>query len=333
MNILLTSVGRRTYIIEYFKKALAKSGIIHAANSIYTYSMKVADKSVITPLIYDDCYINFLLNYCINNDINVIIPLFDIDLAILAKNKKKFEENNVIVLVSNFDFVEICNDKWMTYKYLINLNLHTPHTFIKIEDTLTALKNGIIKYPLIIKPRWGMGSIGIFEAENENELEVLYKKTFYCIKNSYLKFESNQDLQNCVVIQEKIDGEEFGLDLLNDLCGNYLTCIPKKKLAMRAGETDIAEIVDKKELVLIGKSLSTYTKHIGNLDIDCIYSNEKYYIIEMNCRFGGQYPFTHLAGANFPKVLIDLINTNSYDKSLLNVKYGTIGYKDIKPVK
>lgn len=57
MNILLTSVGRRTYMVNYFKEALQGKGLVHAANSVETYAMKIADQSVLTPLIYDGNYI------------------------------------------------------------------------------------------------------------------------------------------------------------------------------------------------------------------------------------------------------------------------------------
>ncbi len=85
MNILLSSVGRRSYMVRYFKKALGKNGLVHAGNSVETYAMQVADRSVITPLIYDTTYIDFLFDYCKKNDINAIIPLFDIDLPVLSR--------------------------------------------------------------------------------------------------------------------------------------------------------------------------------------------------------------------------------------------------------
>ena len=95
MNILLTSVGRRAYIIEYLKevyKKLGLAGIIIATNSDkYTTAMSIADKAFTSPLIYDEDYIPFLLDICKRERIDILISLFDIDLMILAKNKLKFE--------------------------------------------------------------------------------------------------------------------------------------------------------------------------------------------------------------------------------------------------
>lgn len=333
MNILLTSVGRRTYMIKYFKEVIGKRGHVHAANSTYTYSMQVADKSVITPLIYDSNYIDFLLEYCLANEINVIIPLFDIDLPVLAKNKTRFEQASIQVVVSNNEFVETCNDKWQTYRFLSENNFKTPKSFLRVSDALQAINAREVQFPLILKPRWGMGSIGIFEAENEKELEVLYNKVKNTIHTSYLRYESIKSPENNVIIQEKLQGEEYGIDIFNDLNGEYLTSIPKRKLGMRAGETDSAEIIENSDLSSIGKKISSFSKHIGNLDVDCFFMNNEFYILEMNCRFGGQYPFSHLAGANFPGAIIRMVRGEiliKKDKSL-RFNIGVIGIKDIVP--
>lgn len=332
MNILLTSTGRRTYMVNYFKDVLLGQGEIHAANSAQTYSLSIADKYVITPLIYDDNYIDFLLNYCINENINAVIPLFDIDLPILSKSKSKFSEHNIEIVVSDSQIIEVCNDKWLTHNFLNKNAFKTPISFIDINDTLNAIKHGLIRYPLIIKPRWGMGSIGIYEAENEEELKILYRKTFRSIENSYLQYESNQELDKSIIIQEKLFGEEYGIDIFNNLSGELLACVPKKKIAMRAGETDSAEIIFNEKLIDIGGKLSSIMKHVGNLDVDCFFHNNEFYILEMNCRFGGQYPFSHLAGVNFPKAVVEMLNNNKVDSTLLTPNYNTIGFKDLVPV-
>jgi carbamoyl-phosphate synthase large subunit len=322
MNILLTSIGRRAYMVQYFRKALRGSGKVHAANSSFVVAMQLADHSVITPLIYDPGYINFLINYCVDNKIDAIIPLFDIDLPVLARNKAKFSEHNITVVVSDYKVTEICNDKWDSTNFLIENDFKCPASYISIESCLTALREKTISYPLIVKPRWGMGSIGIFHADNDEELIVLYGKSRKMIFDSYLKYESGSDPENDVIIQEKKNGQEYGLDVLNDLQGNFLTCVPKKKIAMRAGETDIAEIIDHAELFELGKRISQKLKHVGNLDIDLIINEEAAWILDMNCRFGGQYPFIHQAGADFPQAIVNMLMNKEVTEDLLTVKNG-----------
>jgi carbamoyl-phosphate synthase large subunit len=330
-NILLTSVGRRTYMIEYFKKALNGMGLVHASNSILTYSLTQADRYIVSPQIYEDNYINFLLKYCIENNIKAVISLFDIDLPILAENINIFNNAKIKIIVSNIKTIQICNDKWLTYKFLKKIGIKHAKTYINLSNVKNSLENGHINFPLILKPRWGMGSIGIFQADDYDELSVLYKKLEKDIFQTYLKYESNIDRNHCIVIQSKIIGKEYGMDILNDLNGNYVTTIAKRKIAMRAGETDIAEIVDKSLFEPVGKILSKNLNHIANLDVDCfITETNEMCVLEMNCRFGGQYPFSHIAGVDFPTQIINWINGLPTKECFITPNVGTIGCKDLK---
>ena len=86
-------------------------------------------------------------------------------------------------------------------------------------------------------------------------------------------------------------GNKFGIDVINDSKSNYVATIAKRKLAMRAGKTDSAVIVNSSELEQSGKRLSELMKHSGNLDVDCFVTKNNVYVLEVNCRFEGQYPF------------------------------------------
>ena len=323
MNILLTSVGRRAYIIDYLRDVYKKLGLVGniiATNlDMNTTAMSVADKAFESPIIYDEKYIPFLLEICKSEKIDMLISLFDIDLMILAKNKSRFEEMGVKVIVSNEDIINICNDKFEMLKYLKKINMPVPKTYIDLEEALKGAD--FDKNSYILKPRWGMGSLSIFEAENKKELEVLYEKAKRSIQKSYLRFESGADIDRAVLIQEKIIGDEYGLDIFNDFKGENLTVTVKKKLAMRSGETDIAKVIENKELEDIGKKIAESLKHIGNLDMDILFDGQSAYIIDMNARFGGGYPFTHSAGVNELEALIRLCK-NEKVNDLSVKKYG-----------
>ena len=331
MNILLTSAGRRTYLLDYFKSSLGKKGVVHAANSVFSPALAKADKFVVTPLIYADNYVDFLLHYVEENQIEMVISLFDIDLPILARAKHLFKEKGVEVIVSDGNVIEICNDKWLSYKFLKSHGFSTPRTFLNLKTTLDALSIDL-KFPLIVKPRWGMASIGIYKAENEPELNVFYKKVRKEIENSYLKYESEIDINQPIIIQECLEGQEFGVDVFNDLKGKHLRTFVKRKLAMRSGETDSALTEKNAQLECMSKDLAEKLKHIGNLDMDCFMVDNKPYILEMNCRFGGGYPFTHLAGANLPKAIIDMLEKREVNPNDLDMDIGIEMIKDIQPL-
>ena len=329
-NILLTSVGRRSYLVKYFKEAVDGIGEVHIANSSdKTPPFALPVKKVVTPLIYDRQYIPFLLEYCQKNQITAIVPLFDVDLYMLACNEEQFSAIGVRLIVSDKTVIEICNDKWNTYQFLRGNGIETPETYVSIRRAKEKLLSGDIMYPVMVKPRWGMGSIGVYKAGNEEELDFFYKRVKKEIFESYLKYEAAQDEDSCVLIQECIQGQEYGLDVINDLSGRYQNTIVKKKYAMRAGETDCAEIADSVELVALGEKVSIALRHIANLDMDVMERDGKYYVIEMNARFGGGYPFGHMAGVNLPKAIVRWLNGEKVSPEMLSAKTGVLVHKDI----
>lgn len=333
MNILLTSVGRRTYLVDYFKNALKGQGKVFAVNSVYTYTMSQADYAEICPMIYDESYIGYLVNFCKKHNVKAIVSLFDIDLLILAKNKAKFFENGVQVIVSDESVIEKSNDKWKTYEYLIQNNLPAPKTFVSLEKAKAALTKNEIHFPVVVKPRFGMGSIGIHFADDFEELDFFYKKIYKEIFSSYLKYESNAEKDHCIIIQEKISGKEFGLEVFNDLNGNLATYAAKEKIAMRAGETDIAKSIARDPFKEIAEKLSSSLRHIGNLDVDILQNqNGDFFVLELNARFGGQYPFSHLAGVNFPAQIVAWLNGKGNNEEFLNYSVGKMICKDLTPV-
>ncbi len=329
MNILLTSVGRRAYMVKYFKDALQGNGAVHVCNSDdKTVAFHYADKAVISPLIYDENYIPFLLNYCKENKIDILLSLFDIDLPILSRNKDNFAQIGTRVIVSDLKIVEICNDKWKTYEFLKENGFNVPKTYLTLEDTINAIDRGELGYPIIVKPRFGCGSIAMSIAEDEMALLYYFRRNTRTINKSYLKYES-ADVDDKIIYQEYLDGQEYGVDIINDLDGNFKNAIIKKKIAMRAGETDIAELVDNPEILAEVIRLGKLTGHIANMDVDVFSVDGKPYILELNARFGGGYPFSHMGGCNLPKTIVDWCNGDIVSDEALVAKSGIVAYKEI----
>lgn len=332
MNILLTSVGRRSYLVKFFKDAQKGKGKVFVANSEPTIAMENADGSLITPLIYSDQYIPCLLDFCKTYEVSAIISLFDVDLLVLASNRHLFNSIGVRVILAEENFVRICNDKWKTYEFFEKLDIKTPKTFLSEEDVLSAIENNEVVYPIVVKPRWGSGSMGINFAENKEELQFYTSITKKVIANTYLKYESAITAENQVIYQEKIDGEEYGLDILNDLDGNYIKTFAKQKITMRAGETDTGRTVNSALFEHIAKKVAETSKHEGLLSLDCIKDkNNDIYALEMNCRISGHYPLSYLAGFNYPQLLVNWIEGRRLNKSLLSFRENLLIVKDIVP--
>jgi carbamoyl-phosphate synthase large subunit len=334
MNILLTCIGRRNYIVDYFKDALLSTGgKVFVTNSHPNASGFIpADGAFIVPGINEPTYIDTLIRICRDFNIKAVIPLFDPELPILSNAHDKFLHEGIFPVISSPKIIEICDDKWETYSFLKNSGFYSPKTFMSVSSVMENLQKDEVHYPLILKPRWGMGSIGVFEVCNRDELEIFYKRINKLIYEKPKIFIKGDNPEELILIQEKMVGEEYGLDIINDLDAIYMATIPKKKIAIRAGETDIASTVQSPELITLGEKISKNLHHIGILDVDIIMTNSGPAIIDMNARIGGGYPFSHLAGINFPKALISWLSGNPSDPSDFSFIPNVMGSKGLTPL-
>lgn len=299
MNILFTCAGRRNYLINYCKQALNGQGKVLATDmSKLAPAMSDADISLIVPSIYSDNYIPTLLNIVKDYHVNAIISLNDLELPILAHHKQAFADLGAKVIVSDSSVIDICFDKIKTRDFLASIGLNTPQTFTDYKQALQSIKKGQLTFPLVLKPRWGSASIGIEFPESLEEFELAYKLLMIKLKNTILFEASKNELDAAILIQQKLNGPEYGMDIVNDLDQEYFTTVVRKKLSMRAGETDKAVSVIDQRFSDIGEKISTNLKHIGNLDCDVFEQDGELYVLELNPRFGGGYPFSHEAGMN-----------------------------------
>lgn len=328
MNILFTCAGRRTYLLKYFKENLAEGDKVVATDmQLSAPALQVADVRLQVPAVYDPEYVNITLNICKEQKIDALLSLNDLELPILAENKDRFEELGVKVIVSDPEVIDIAFDKYKTAQWVESLGLVAPKTYVRLEDAKKALSAGEIEFPLFMKPRWGSGSIGLESIADMEELDIYYNLLMKKIKKTILATASVGD--EYIMIQEKLTGSEFGLDIMNDLNGNHVAVSVKQKLAMRAGETDKAVTVDIPEVREMGRKIGVALRHIGNLDVDIMQrADGAYCVLELNPRFGGGFPFSYEAGVNMPKAILQWIKGEDVNPAILQPEYGRMFSKN-----
>ena len=328
MNILFTCAGRRTYLLKYFKENLSEGDKIVATDmQLSAPALQVADVKIQVPAVYDPEYVNITLRICEEQKIDALFSLNDLELPILAENKARFDAIGVKAVVSDPKVIDIAFDKYKTAQWVESLGLTAPKTYVRLEDCKKALAEGEIAFPLFMKPRWGSGSIGLESIADTEELDIYYGLLMKKIKKTILATASVGD--EYIMIQEKLTGSEFGLDIMNDLDGKNVGVSVKQKLAMRSGETDKAVTVDLPEVRGMGRNIGEALGHIGNLDVDIMQrADGTYCVLELNPRFGGGFPFSYEAGVNFPKALIQMIKGEEYDTKILVPEYGRMFSKN-----
>jgi carbamoyl-phosphate synthase large subunit len=249
------------------------------------------------------------------------------ELGVLEASRHRFEDTGVQVVVPDREVLQVCMDKLAMSRFLKAHGIGTPDTFESVEAARVALANGALKYPLIVKPRNGSGSIGLHRVNDESELEPVCKIVEEAIRISFLGKLGGDSCASGVVIQPWIDENEFNLDVVNDLQGVHQATLCKRKLAMRAGETDKAVTVENPRLNRLGAELGKLLKHPGTLDCDVLSGPSGDYVLDLNPRFGGGYPFAHMAGANVPAALLAWAEERPVRPEWLSVTPGVVSAK------
>lgn len=311
MNILITNIGRRGYLVDYIKSIIDFKGKVYVSDCDRTASGLYGNNDghflLSKPSDDEELYVHDLLRLCKKIDIQLIIPVIDPEIFILSKYRDLFLCDQIHILVSSPEVLEICYNKLKMNIFLDESNLLYPKTYHSLIDFLNAFQKGNIQFPVIVKPIYGSGSVETSIVNNIDEVKALFHEG--------------------LMIQEFIKGQEYGIDVLNDFDGNPIRCVIKKKIAMRSGETDKALTIKDELILQQSLILSKTLKHIGNLDFDIIKKDDKVFVIDLNPRFGGGYPATHAAGGKYLELIIRMLQGeviepkfNDYIDNLLVMK-------------
>jgi carbamoyl-phosphate synthase large subunit len=325
MNILLTCAGRRNYLIEFFQNELAGRGrVIACDTSVAAPALAVADEAIIVPLMNAPGYFDGLISVCREHHVRLLISVNDLELAGLAAHAPQFREVGTIPVVSDPAVIATCQDKWTTFTLLRSLGVSTPETYLSREQVRDAVSSGRLRFPLMMKPRWGSSSIGLERIENDRELELAYEWGNIQVRRSMFWNLSRGDREHCLVFQELLQGDEYGIDVVNDLDGVHVATLARRKLVMRYGNTDRAMTVEDRRLERLGQLIGSRLRHVGSLDCDLIMTESGPQVLDLNPRIGGGYPFCHVAGANLPAALIAWANGEETDPAWFNPRAGVV---------
>lgn len=150
MNILILSAGTRNKIVQYFKKELQGKGKVIATDcSELAPAIYEADKYYIVPKIDNPEYIDVILDICKQENIDTLISLIDPELSLISRNIKLFNNIGVKPIISDYDKVEMCFDKYKMYEFLVKNNIKTIKTYIDIKEFYEDLENKRLIYQFL----------------------------------------------------------------------------------------------------------------------------------------------------------------------------------------
>lgn len=307
MNVLILSSGTRNKIVQYFKKTLeGKGNVICTDMSNLAPSVYEADKFYIVPEMTAPGYLDVVLDICKKEKIDGVLSLIDPELSLLAENIEKFSAVGTTVIGSSYELCEMSLDKMQMYNWLTEHGYRCAKSYMDKESFFADVDAGLITYPVFVKPTRGSASISISKVYDRETVELLFSHT------------------DGLMIQEFLNGQEIGADVYIDMISHEVVSIfTKKKLKMRAGETDKAVSFKDEKLFALIERFVEEAGYTGQIDIDIFEVNGEYYISEVNPRFGGGYPHAFESGANHMKLIVNNLKGQANDCVIGQYDIGT----------
>lgn len=288
VHILVTGVGRRVELMQTFRQAALQLNInlkLYGADMAGTApALAYCDYTRKVCAMRDSHYIQQLVDICVADEIDLVLPTIDTDLLVLAQNVTAFEAVGTKVLISKPDKILVCRDKNNTGDFFVSCGLKAPVTY-------NNYKGYPGPYPCFIKPKDGSSSINAFKVEDEEELAVYAGQV--------------EDY----IIQPFVSGREFTIDIFCDFDGNPIFITPRERLQVRAGEVLKTQIFMDNTMIEEAKKLCKAFKPCGPMTVQLIQdknTGENYYI-EINPRYGGGSPLSMKSGARSAEALLRLL--------------------------
>lgn len=317
-NILILSAGTRNKVVQYFKKALSGKGLVIATDcSNLAPAIYDADKYYIVPRMTDDGYLDVILDICKNEKITGVLSLIDPELSLLSENVEKFESVGTIVIGSSYELCERSLDKYEMYKWLVENGYKCAKSYMDKDEFFADLDNETAKFPVFVKPARGSASISISKVIDRETVDLLFAH------------------EDGLMIQEFLDGQEIGADVYIDMItGEVVSIFTKKKIKMRAGETDKAVSFKDEKLFELIKEFVIRAGYRGQIDIDIFDINGEYYISEVNPRFGGGYPHAYESGSDHMSLIVNNLEGKVNKSVIGNYRENTymMKYNELKVI-
>lgn len=325
VNVLVLSAGTRNKVIQYFKRALTD------ANGERTGKVIATDMRNIAPAVYEadvfhqvprmtaPGYIDVIFDICRKEKITAVLSLIDPELSLLAEHEEEFRSLGVTVIGSSYELCERSLDKMQMYEWLVGHGYHTARSYTDKQVFYEAVARGDLAYPVFVKPVRGSASIAISKVEDRETVDLL------------LAHSDN------LMIQEYMPGQEIGADVYIDMIsGEIVSIFTKKKLVMRAGETDKSVSFKDDRLFELIEKFVKEAGYRGQIDIDIFEVNGEYYISEVNPRFGGGYPHAYECGCDHMKLIVNNLlgvaneeQIGKYEEGIYMMKYCEVAVRSI----
>ena len=275
--VLLTGVGKRYDIVSAFAQ---HATVIAADPNPLAPAQYAAHHRYRVPPIADPGYVPALQELCRRHGVRAVVPLTDLDLEVLGQARVA---GDLPAFVPDPGIARATFDKYEAHLLLTRLGLPSPPTVLP-EDAVDT-------WPVLVKPRWGSGARSIFRADDAEAAEFLVRY-----------------VGEPAMLQRRMDGPEFSIDILSDLDGHCLNAIPRTMIESRGGESIKGTVIDDPELIALGQRVVEALGVRGPCTVQVFRDREiGLGITDVNTRFGGAFPapmYAAFPGHTYPELIV-----------------------------
>ena len=285
VNVLFTSVGRRVELVRCFRRAFDSLGLAGQVVGLdidpLAPALQVVDRPYLVPRLRSPDFIPTLVEICQREAVDLILPLIDPDIAVLACHRATLEATGARVAVVSPQAAETAADKWLTTRFFHSLGIATPGSWLPQNlDPATA------RYPLFIKPRRGSAGQDTHRVDNARELEF------------FLGYVPDP------LIQELVPGPEITSDVVCDLDGALLGVVSRRRIEVRTGEVAKGVTVRDERILDACARIARALPGVGPITVQCLMRDDVPHFTEINARLGGGIPLGIAAGVDAPRLLL-----------------------------
>lgn len=288
VRLLFTCAGRRVELIQAFAvaaRALDIKPIIHTADVEPHFAAAcIANHGHRVPPTSSREYVPSLLAIARRHEIDLVIPLIDLELQALSEGREQFARIGSHVIISSPRVVRTCGDKFATFEFLVRQDIAVPQTW-RPGEVMSRKRH---HFPYFLKPRRGSAGKGGVIIRNRADLEAFVPRV------------------PDAIIQEFLPGVEYTLDVYAGYDGRPRCVVPRRRLEVRGGEVTKSLTVKHEGIIQTGvRVVEALAECVGSITIQLFLSPKgRIRVIEINPRFGGGAPLAIHAGADFPRWLL-----------------------------
>ncbi|MEN3342808.1 MAG: carbamoyl-phosphate synthase large subunit [Actinomycetota bacterium] len=278
-SVLFTCAGQRVDIVTAFKRAGART--VAADLNPLAPALYHADEREFVPRIDHPDYVPALRAIVESNDVALIVPLTDLDHAVLARAR---DDLGALVLLPAPEVVDALADKWLAHALFERHGIGSPPTWLP-DDLPEELA-----FPVLVKARRGFGSRGIYRCRDRVELEF------------FLGYTDHDSM-----VQACCRGEEFSIDVFCDLESRCLNAVPRTMIESKGGESIKGMTIHDAQLIELGRFVAETIGLVGPANIQCFREpGGSHCVTDINPRFGGAFPLPTAAGSRYPELALAL---------------------------